>query len=50
MTIFNTKQKKFKVINVLNTWVLKLMQTLFGNIMLMIFSLNWIEPMLYFSE
>ena len=61
--IFKSKQKKcegdLKIklcgkrlypTKVLNTWVWKLMQILIGNIMWMIFPLNWIEPMLFFSK
>ena len=38
------------LLKVLNTWVWKLMQILIGNIMWMIFPLNWIEPMIFFSK
>ena len=37
------------LLKVLNTWVWKLIQNLVGNIMIMIFLLNWTEPMLSFS-
>ena len=38
------------LLKVLNAWVWKLIQTLIDNIMLMIFPINWIEPMLSFSK
>ena len=38
------------LLKVLNTWVWKLIQNLVGNIMIMIFLLNWTEPMLSFSK
>ena len=37
-------------LKVLNTWLWKFIQILVGSIMLMIFSVNWIEPMLSFSK
>ena len=42
--------KDYILLKSLNTWVWKLIQTLLGSIMLMIFPLNWIEPMLFFSK
>ena len=42
--------KRLILLKVLNTWVWKLIQTLVSNIILMIFPLNWIEPMLSFSK
>ena len=64
MVIFKSKQKKFEgdlkiknyvvkyyiQLKVLNTWTWKLIPTLVGNVMLMIFPLNWIESMLSFSK
>ena len=62
MVIIKSKQKKFEsdlkiklcgkrvYPKVLNTWVWKLIQTIAGNIMLMIFPLNWFAPMLSFSK
>ena len=38
------------LLEVLNTWVWKLMQSVVGNLMLMISPLNWIQPILSFSE
>ena len=40
MIIFKSKQNKLEGDLVLNTWVQKLIQTLLGSIMLMIFPLN----------
>ena len=60
MVIFNSKQKNFKgdfkkiikdnvLLTVLNTWACKLIQILNGK-MLIIFPLNWIQPILSFSK
>ena len=59
MVIFQSKQKTFEgnlKINyvvedqVLNIWVWKFIKILICKIMLMILSLNWIEPMLSISK
>ena len=63
MVIFKSKQKKFEddlkiklsgkrlyPTESVKYLGVKLMQTLVGNIMLMIFLLNWTEPMLSFSK